>query len=108
MINWSMPSVADLEKLLAESPADPFVLYGLAQAHAKGGGHERALEFYDRCLAADPGYCYAYFHKARSLEAMGRRSEAAGALRAGLDAARGAGDAHAMSEIAAYLDEMAP
>jgi tetratricopeptide (TPR) repeat protein len=108
MINCSMPSVADLEKLLAESPADPFVLYGLAQAHAKEDRHGEAIMFYDRCLAADPAYSYAYFHKARSLEALDRRPDAARTLRAGLEAARSAGDPHAMSEIASYLDEIAP
>lgn len=108
MINCFMPSVADLEKLLEKSPGDPFVLYGMAQAHAKEGRHERAVEFYDRCLAADAAYCYAYFHKARSLEALDRELEAARTLRAGLDAARAAGDPHAMSEIASYLDEITP
>ena len=31
-----MPTVAQLEDLLAESPDDPFLLYGIAQEHAKG------------------------------------------------------------------------
>lgn len=103
-----MPSIADLEKLLAADPDDAFVLYGLAQAHAKEGRHERAVDFYDRCLAVDAGYCYAYFHQARSLEALERPDDAAAALRRGLQAAREAGDGQAQSEIAAYLDELEP
>lgn len=101
--------MARLEQLLrlhAADPADAFVLYGIAQEHSAAGRHEAALEWFDRCLAADPAYCYAYFHKARSLEALGRREEALAALREGSGAARAAGDGHAASEIAAFLDEL--
>jgi tetratricopeptide (TPR) repeat protein len=109
MINWLiMPSIAELEKLLSADPGDAFVLYGLAQAHARSGGHGRALEYYDRCLAADPAYCYAYYHKAHSLEALGRIADAVVTLEAGIRAARAAGDPHAMSEIEAYLETLEP
>jgi hypothetical protein len=49
-----------------------------------------------------------YFHKAKSLEAMGRAGDAVQALRAGEAAARGAGDGHALAEISGYLDELTP
>lgn len=104
-----MPSIDQLERLLAADPRDAFVLYGLAQEHAKAGGaegHRRAVEYYDRCLEVDPEYAYAYFHKARSLAAMGRAREAASTVRAGLAAAGRAGDAHAGSELAALLEEL--
>jgi hypothetical protein len=104
-----MPSIAQLEKLLAADPRDAFVLYGLAQEHAKAGGpagHGRAVEFYDRCLAVDPLYCYAYFHKARSLVAVGLGAEAAQTARAGIAAARKAADAHAEAELTGLLDEL--
>ena len=101
-----MPSIAQLEKLLAADPNDTFVLYGLAQEHAKAGNHEQAIAYYDRCLAADPAYCYAYFHKARSLEAAGRKEDAVATLQAGVEASRAAGDGKAEGEIALYLDEL--
>lgn len=104
-----MPSLAQLEKLLAADPRDTFVLYGLAQEHAKAGGekgHAAAVEFYDRCLAVDPLYCYAYFHKAKSLVALGRGGDATEALRAGIVAARKAADSHAESELRGFLDEL--
>lgn len=101
-----MPSIEQLEKLLAADPADAFVLYGLAQEHAKRGDTARAVEFYDRCLAVDPEYCYAYFHKAKALEAAGRAFDAVTTLRAGIAAAKRAGDQHALSEITGYLDEL--
>ena len=82
-----MPSIEQLQKLLAADPSDPFLLYGMAQEHAKQGRHGEALAWYDRCLAADPKYAYAYFHKARSEEAMGNSDGAAATLRAGQAAA---------------------
>lgn len=92
--------------MLDADPNDPFLLYGLAQEHAKDGRHETALEFYDLCIVADAAYCYAYFHKARSLEALGRDAEAVATLRTGATAAKQAGDDHALHEITAYLDTL--
>ena len=101
-----MSRIAQLERMLAVEPGDPFVLYGLAQEYAKAGDMTRSVETYDKCLAADPHYLYAYFHKARALEAVGRTQDAVSTLRAGVDAARRAGDGHAEGEIRAYLDEL--
>lgn len=103
-----MPSIAQLEKLLALDANDPFVLYGLAQAHASSGDHATAITWYDRCIAANGDECYAYFHKARSCEALGDTAAAVAALRTGLARARATGDAKAASEIAGYLDELTP
>jgi tetratricopeptide (TPR) repeat protein len=101
-----MPSLEQLEKLLAADPTDAFVLYGVAQEHAKLGDFARAVEFYDRCLTVDPAYCYAYYHKARAQDAAGDRSGAVATLRAGLVKARAIGDSHAASEISGLLDEL--
>ena len=103
-----MPSIAQLERLLAADPDDAFVLYALAQEHANAANHDEALGYYDRCLAVDPAYCYAYFHKARSLEALGRKADAADALRVGLEVSKKANDMKAAGEIAGYLDEITP
>jgi tetratricopeptide (TPR) repeat protein len=101
-----VPSLEQLKKLLAIEPNDPFVLYGLAQEHARLGDHAAALDWYDKCLAADPHYCYAYYHKARSQQALDRTSDAIATVRAGLDASKAAGDNHAASELASLLDEL--
>jgi len=101
-----MPSIAQLEKLLAADPKDPFVLYGLAQEYAKAKEYAKAIGFYDACLSADAAYCYAYFHKAKAQQAAGDDAGAAATLRAGLVAAKQAGDAKAMGEIGGYLDEL--
>ncbi|MAY73981.1 MAG: hypothetical protein CMJ31_04505 [Phycisphaerae bacterium] len=101
-----MPSIEQLEKLLAADPNDAFVLYGLAQEHAKNGDHETAIGFFDRCLGVDPLYTYAYFHKARSQEADGDVTGAAETLRFGLGKAREAKDDQAIGEIGMYLDSL--
>mgnify|MGYP003700505791 FL=1 len=92
-----------LEKLLAAEPDDAFTLYAMAMELAKQGKHAEAMEFFDRCIASDPHYCYAYFHKARSQESAGDVEGARATLEAGLVASREAGDAKAIEETAGYL-----
>lgn len=101
-----MPSIAQLEKLLAAEPDDPFLWYGIAQEHAKAGDVTKATAAYDRCLALDPLYCYAYFHKARCLADAGQAGEAVAVVKAGLEAAKRAQDSHALSELSGLLDEL--
>ena len=92
--------------MLEAEPKDAFCLYSMGQEHAKQGAFLEAVQWYDRTLEADPDYCYAYFHKARSLEELGRIDEAGAALRAGIERARAAGDRHALSELSGYLDQL--
>ncbi|MCW5776173.1 MAG: tetratricopeptide repeat protein [Phycisphaeraceae bacterium] len=101
-----MPSIDQLERLLAVDPTDGFVLYGLAQEWAKRGEHERAVEYYRRAAAADADNAYTHFHLARSLEAMGDEDGARRALKDGLAVAQRTGDTKAASEIAAYLGQL--
>ena len=98
--------LAQLLRLHAAEPGDPFCLYGIAQEHARAGRHEEALGWYEHTLAADPAYCYAYYHQARSLEELGRVDDACAVLRAGMDAAKRAADGHALAEMRAYLDQL--
>ncbi|MEO0512574.1 MAG: tetratricopeptide repeat protein [Planctomycetota bacterium] len=101
-----MPSLEQLQNLLAADESDSFVLYALAQEHAKRGEHDLAVSFYDRCLAVEPNELYAYFHKARSLEALDQTDAAAACLRVGAERAEAAGDAKALGEITGYLQSL--
>ncbi|MDP1660982.1 MAG: hypothetical protein Q8L55_03620 [Phycisphaerales bacterium] len=98
--------LAKLTAILASDPADTFILYALAQEHAKRGDHAQAITYYDRTLASDPAYCYAYFHKARSQQAEGDVASAVQTVRAGLLAAQKAGDGKALGELSSLLDEL--
>jgi tetratricopeptide (TPR) repeat protein len=102
----SMSRVQQLMKLHEVDPADADVLYMLAQEHAKRDEQDDAVAWFDRCLAIDALYCYAYFHKARSLEALGRLSDARETLLMGMKASSDAGDAKAHGEIAGYLESL--
>jgi len=101
-----MDRIATLKKMLAAEPADTFVLYSLGQEHAKAGEHEDAIGFYEQCLEANPGEHYAYFHMARSLEAMGEEERALDVLKTGLERARADGNDKASGEIAQYLAQL--
>ncbi|MBX3376620.1 MAG: tetratricopeptide repeat protein [Phycisphaeraceae bacterium] len=101
-----MPSLEQLERLLAADPDDAFVLYGLAQEHAKRGDLVRAIEFYDRCLSVDPAYCYAYFHKARAQQSQGNVAGAIATVKVGMAKAQVLGDSHAAAELSGLLDEL--
>lgn len=92
--------------LLAAEPDDGFVLYALAQECQKLGRLVDAVGYYDRTILADPKQCYAFFHKAKALEALARPGDAVATLRQGLAHARAAGDFKAASEIEGYLDEV--
>jgi len=98
-----MPSIEQLEKLLKADPDDPFVHYALGQERAKLGQHDEAIECFDRTLALDADYCYAYYFKAISLVELGRKEEALGVLREGISRAERMGDAKALSELQTLL-----
>jgi tetratricopeptide (TPR) repeat protein len=100
-----------LDKLLKMLKAEPdggdaFTLYGVAQEYAKAGQNTLAVEFYDRCLAADPTYTYAYYHKARVQADVGRAEEAIETVKLGIAAARKATDGKALGELTALLDSL--
>ncbi len=101
-----MSRMESLLKLHEADPADADVRYMIAQEHAKVGRHAEAVEWYTKCLDADPDYHYAAFHMARSLEATGDIAAAMGVLTTGLARAKAAGDAKAAGEIAGYLDAL--
>jgi len=101
-----MSRLEKLSKLLNADPNDAFVLYGIAQEHAKAGDHKEACEFYDRCLASDPTYLYAYYHKAVVQRDENETAAAEKTLNDGIARAKTAGDAKALSELSSLLDSL--
>ncbi len=94
-----MDRIAKLLKLLEADPADAFCLYSLGQEHSKTGNTEQAVAYFDRALAADSGYLYAYYHKARVLQAAGQAESALATLSEGIAHASQLGDAKAEREM---------
>jgi len=97
-----MPTRQQIQKFLTQEPNDPFMLYALATDHAKESEHESAIEYFDKTIAADPDYVYAYYHQARSYEALNRIKEAKTTLDTGLEAAKRTNDAQGINEITSY------
>lgn len=102
-----MPDPSDrlskLQAMLDRTPGDPFTLYAVALEHRKAGRLDLALQHLDKTIQFDPGYCYAYFQKGQILEENGDVESAKQTYRAGIDAARLKGDAHALSELEGQL-----
>jgi len=92
-----------LQGMLEKSPGDTFLLYAMAMEFRKSGDEKQALEFFDKVIQHDWGYCYAYHQKGLVLESAGDLEGAKQAYRAGIDAAGRKGDQHAREEISAAL-----
>ena len=75
---------ATLQTSRRGSVSDADVAYMIAQEYAKAGDQGAAVEWFDRCLAINSGYLYAYFHKARVLEAVEDIPAAVTALKIGV------------------------
>ena len=98
-----MPTIEQLEALLAKEPDDAFLNFDLAMALAKAGRTPAALERFDRTLQINPNYVAAYFHEARLLADIGRAGEARAILEKGIAAAGAIGDEHARGEMSELL-----
>ena len=93
-----------LQQMLGKQPRDAFLLYGLGMEYKKLEDYPRAIEHFDRVIAVDPNYCYAYFQRGQVYELLGQSEAAKQSYRAGIAAAERAGDAHAKEELQAALD----
>jgi Tfp pilus assembly protein PilF len=92
-----------LKAMLEKSPGDTFLLYAVALEYRKTGDAKSAVEYLDKVILHDWGYCYAYHQKGSILESNGDAEGAKQAYRQGIDAATRKGDEHARQEIAAAL-----
>ncbi len=99
-----MPSLEQINALLADDPDDVFLHYSRAMELSKQGRVDEAVEAFDHSLELDSTYCAAYYHKGRTLIDAGRHDEARAVLTAGQTAAETAGDAHTRDEITGLLD----
>ena len=92
-----------LLKMLEREPNDAFVLYGIALEYKKSNELSHAIEYLDRVLRVDPGYCYAYFQKGQIQEARGDVEGAKRTYQDGISAAKQKGDDHAQAELEGAL-----
>src|SRR6476660_7230243 len=88
-----------LFEMLQRQPADTFLLYGVGMEYKKLNDPTRAVEYFDKVITTDPGYCYAYYQRGQVLEEAGDVPQAKQAYRDGVAAAERVGDQHAKSEL---------
>jgi tetratricopeptide (TPR) repeat protein len=96
-----------LRAMLEKSPGDTFLLYAVALEFRKLGDTNSAIEYLDKVIQHDWGYCYAYHQKGQIQEQAGDLESARQTYRQGIDAAGRKGDQHAASEISASLEMIA-
>ena len=92
-----------LEEMLARDPDDVFLLYGLAMEYVREGDVDEALLRLADVAKRDPNYHSAHFQAAQLLAQEGRTAEARDWATRGVDAARRAGNAHAVGEMEGFL-----
>jgi tetratricopeptide (TPR) repeat protein len=93
-----------LKEMVAKSPTDAFLRYGLATEYANAGDLEQAVIEYGELLSANPDYAAGYYHGGRTLEKLGRLEEARAVYEKGIEVTSRTGDAHTRSELQAALD----
>ncbi len=102
----SEPQSDKLTKLftmLDASPSDTFLLYAIAMEYKKLGESSKAIEYLDKTVEVDAGYCYAYYQRGQVLEETGDVAGAKAAYNEGMAAANRVGDSHALSELQTAL-----
>jgi len=97
--------MAQIEEMLAEDPDDAFLRYGLAMEHASAGDDDGCVTVLRDLIArtAAKPYVPAFLQCGQALMRLDRTAEACDVLKQGIEAARQAGDTHAMGEMQGLL-----
>lgn len=99
-----MPTIDQLQSLLAADPHDAFLLYGLAMELARQNRLPESLETFEKLRREHPAYIPAWFMGARTLEQAGEPEAAKALYKEGIALANRTGDTHAAAEMSAALD----
>ena len=103
MDNPTSDKLTTLFSMLDRQPNDTFLLYGIGMEYKKLDDLPRAIEFFNKVLAVDSGYCYAYYQRGQVQEQAGDGPAARASYQEGIIAASRVGDAHAKSELEGAL-----
>src|SRR5262245_23140477 len=101
-----MSRLETIQKIVEQQPNDPFARYGLAMELKNVGQHEAAHAQFEELEKRHPAYVPQFLMHANLLSDMKRADEARACLRRGIEAARQAGNAHALSEMQGALDQL--
>ena len=95
-----------IEEMLAASPKDTFLRYGLAMEFAREGQPAKAVATMRALISDQPTYIPAYFQAGQILAKDGNSEAAAELLRQGISVARAQSDFHAAEEMAGLLSQI--
>ncbi len=98
--------LAQLTSMHEADPADADLPYMIAMEHVKAERWSDAIDWFDRTLAIDADYCYAFYQKAKALSQLGRDEQARDVIALGMDTARRSGNDKALGELAELRDAM--
>lgn len=98
-----MPRLDQILKMLDKTPGDAFLHYGAGIEYRKQRDFAKAVEHFDRTIAIDPSYCYAYYQKGQTLEESGSIDAAIATYKAGIAAAIDIADTKAQAELTQAL-----
>ena len=95
--------IAQLEKVLAARPDEPFARYALALEHRSRGDLATAASTLEELVKRTVNYVPAYLMLGQVLQQQDRIAEARAVLAAGQTQAKAKGDGHALSELTSAL-----
>ncbi|MCS6808167.1 MAG: tetratricopeptide repeat protein [Bacteroidota bacterium] len=95
-----------LFELHREDPNDPFIRYAIALEYQSRQDYAQALAWYEELRRIAPDYVPTYYMLASVYRALHQLDAARAIYYHGIDAARQAGDTHALSELSAALEEL--
>lgn len=98
--------IARLNALLADAPADSFLMHALALEHLKLGEDTRARSLFEELLSLNPDYVGSYYHLGKLIERIGSVEDACRVYEKGIEKAMAAADRHAAAELRQALDEL--
>lgn len=101
-----MDRITLIKQQLLTSPKDSFLLHALALEHIKLGQDEEGRSYFEQLLSHDPTYVGSYYHLGKTLERLGRETEAAAVYEKGMEMARAAGEARALGELRSAFEEL--
>ena len=98
--------LAYLEKVTTDGSKDPFAWYALANEYSGLGRHDDALRTFEKLRDMDPSYVPQYLICGQMLANLKRPDEARTWLTQGIEAAKKAGNTHALSELTNVLESL--
>jgi Tfp pilus assembly protein PilF len=89
--------------MLEKDATDPFLLFAMGMEHKKLKQTAEAVQWFNKTIERDPGYCVAYHQAALAYEDAGDVESAKRTYHLGITAAKTKGDHHAAEEMQAAL-----